>query len=312
MIAASAVSLQNVRSLQDITESQVYYQYFQAWYEREVPKLGPSIQALTFEQVDRIMSVVAHEMTMRASSSVDEDQFVNIVKDEAKADPRNDLHTLEKQATNRLLLVPEFTAGGRRFTFRHDSLRAYFSARHLSRMFREAPDRLLTFKNFDSVSLLFFIAILKRDDATRSLLVSLYESDVKSGNYRRDVLGVVLLMWALDTGKIDLPYLRDFCANAPVGVRTLLLSNLNSKNLSGLDLSDFDFRNASLRSSKLVSTVLSRTNLQGCVLDGAKMIRAVLDATNLTDVSLRLVDLTECVLSDVNASAIALERVNLT
>src|SRR5262249_3614688 len=153
---------------------------------------------------------------------------------EAKKDPGHDLVTLEKQATNRLLLVPEFAPSERRFTFRHDSLRSYFCARYLHQQFISDPNLFVATATFDSGSLLFFLAIVKNEQAAHSILSNISHSEVHNQTYRKDILGVLTLYWAIDNKKLNSDYFRDFCANAPPPMRALLVSNLSNRDFSSL------------------------------------------------------------------------------
>jgi uncharacterized protein YjbI with pentapeptide repeats len=309
MIAASAASLASIQSAQDITESKIYDQYFNSWYLRELPKMGATIKNLTIDQVDRILSSAAHQMTSKNTGFITEDEFVAIVQQEAQSNPRQDLDTLERQATNRLLLVPEFSAGGkRRFTFRHDSLRSYFSARYLYQAFLRDPTAFTATATFDSVSLLFFLAIVKTEQAAHSTLSALYQADLQNRSYRRDLLGVVLLYWAIASKTLDVAYLRDFCANAEEPIRSLLLGNLGNLDLSGLDLSGLNLANGVFRNGKLNGAILRTTDLRNAVMDGAKLIRVTLDQTSVAGTSFKLADLTEAIVSDVIESGADFER----
>ncbi len=62
--------------------------------------------------------------------------------------------------------------------------------------------------------------------------------------------------------------------------------DLSSKRLSGLDLSDVDFRGANLRSVRMNKTDLRGANLSGVNLDTAWMLGANLEGANLSGASL--------------------------
>jgi uncharacterized protein YjbI with pentapeptide repeats len=303
MITASATSLSDIKSAKDITESRIYDRYFDEWYRRELPKMGPAIKGLTKEQVDRILSSAAYKMTLKNSHAIDEDEFVAVVKEEAQSDPRHDLDTLEKQATNRLLLVPEFSKGCRRFTFRHDSLCSYFSARHLTREFVSDPGRFAEAAKFDSVSLLFFFAGLKENQAAHTILSGLYKTDRQNRSYRRDLIGVLILYSAIDSKDVEMGYLRDFCASAQSEVRALLLANLSNKDFSGLDISNLNLSNAVLRNSNFSGTVLKNVDLRNGVLDGAKFPASTIECSSLAGASFKLADFAEASLRNVVESS---------
>jgi len=308
MITASAASLQKIHTAQDITESKIYDQYFNAWYLRELPKMGPTLKTLTLEQVDRILSLAANEMTTQNRTYITESEFVGIVQKEAQADPRHDLDTLERQATNRLLLVPEFSAGGRRFTFRHDSLRSYFCARYFYRQFIDNPEVFLLSAKFDTISLLFFLALARTEQAAHTVLSKINDTEVGNRTYRKDILGLLALHWAIDNKKLDSEYFRHFCANAEPSIRSLLLLNLSNRDLSNLDLSGAKLGSAMLRNSRLLGTSLANTDLRDASLDGAKLSKAILDGTVITGASFKFTDFANAHLKNIVGSEADFER----
>lgn len=310
MAVASADLLASDESLNQNT---IYLRYFETWYERERQKLGTEIKRLRFEQVDEILSQAAWLMFQQHTSVVPEQEFVSIVQAVAGLNISQGLDQLRRQATRRLLLVPEDRGKARYLTFRHESLKAYFLARHLYRQFLGDTQGFALPEALESMTLSFFVTIMSGSKDGAEAIRTLYAAKCNQPVARGDRMLAAIILWVIrcDPRLIDTRQLQEFCSKADPLVRTLLVSNLASVDLSRIDLSGIDLsaavlRNSILREVKLVATNLTEARLEGADLTGAlfretKLDRATLKYAKLDGTTLQGLSVVNATIQEVSA-----------
>jgi uncharacterized protein YjbI with pentapeptide repeats len=302
MIAASANELTATETLQDFSDAKIYDTYVSGWYRRELRKLGGPLGTLKEDEVFRILSHAAFEMGTQDLDSIPAETLGRIVGDEAGGSwSRTELAGLVSQAEERLVLVPELDGDSVRFTFRHESLRSFFVARHLHRLLVGGESFVKACEHLDEIALEFFLTRIGGDAAATQALAREFSATFDEPAAALGHVEAVLVLWAIRT-RHPLA-LRRFrravaaAAGAQASTRKLLGSRLEGVDLSRSDLSALELTGANLR----------RATLVGANFAGTTLTSATLDLADLSDA-----DLTNCCLTGASLKEGKLARANLS
>lgn len=284
MISQTAGTLRASPS-KGVTELTLFDDYVEGWWRRSLRQTANSEGQLKLHHVAAILEGAAYLMNSKRSDAITDDDLDTLVQDELERGLfQLSLSGIQKQARERLILVPDFTERYRRLTFRHDSLRAYFAARALANLMKLGKRSAVDLFTLDDVSLAFFLLIARRDTLVRSTLESWYEEEISSSGYRADGIGATLLLWSLHTKRQgSSEYLRTFFRGVDTDRHALKLL-LGS--LQEMDLANLDFSQLSMSGAKLTKTILTGadfldTDLTGADLTGARLARAKLIGTKV-------------------------------
>jgi GTPase SAR1 family protein len=128
MISATAEKLRRLPA-RELNELSLFEEYLTSWCDREVLQAGGPFEHWKPPEVYSFLAHVAYAMTRDGEDSLSEETLKEIVRqcfhDTSDYFSMSALYTI---ASERLILVPDFSLEQRRFTFRHDSLRSYFTA----------------------------------------------------------------------------------------------------------------------------------------------------------------------------------------
>jgi uncharacterized protein YjbI with pentapeptide repeats len=305
MIDESRALLRRRRSAKDLTEAELFEMYVRRWYRRELEAMGRRSGDLTYVEIESLLGNVAITMSRAQTDTIWERDLESLAQQHVSTNTRIELHRVWSQTKERLILVPEFRASGRHFTFRHSSLRSYFVARQLFNTLGAGTSTVSTALSdvrLDDVALGFFLAMAIKDPIVTVALTDGHRSCAASGQYPVDESGALLVAWGLHTRSFDTGCLRAFCAGSSADTRHAVLSSLEGLDLSEADLSFVDLSGVNLRDAKLRGTNLSGSDLSRAILDGADMQSADLSRTKIVRASLKGSNLTGACLNNVTAA----------
>lgn len=314
MIRKSKDEIEALDTLEGKTISDLYRMYLKQWYLRERSAFGTLPGEMTVEDVAHTLAQIAYEMGKTSSQFISQDRFEDILRREWKDGSGVPLIPFLAQARERLILVPELVNEEVRFTFRHDSLKHYFTAYYLFEELLHGRLELDTLADADQVTVTFLFPMIESSTEAHRRMDDLC---LEPGAYQRmDILGAILLLWGLKNRKkdqkSDLKHLRAFCAQEDNEARRLLVGNLNNLNFTGIG----EIQGIDLRGAKMNGSHFEDTNLKDVILDDAELNAAHMQGCTLTNVSLdrcslRLADLQKIRLENVNGEGTDFREANM-
>jgi hypothetical protein len=151
MVSGTAEAFRG-QSVRHLTELTLFEEYVKGWAEREVLQTSGPFARWSTRHVQGFLARAAYVMLVKGQDTIGEEDVHDLLRDylpQGRGEHR--LSELDRLARERLVLVPDFVPGERRFTFRHESLQGFFAAYYLydwlkrtSRLPFERTDDMLT------------------------------------------------------------------------------------------------------------------------------------------------------------------------